>query len=70
MRYAQESGGQRLHLVAETDPQLTGSIVAFRALCGREPRKRGRWMRTYNVPLGMACRRCGDALDRLQTRAK
>jgi hypothetical protein len=53
MRYAQEYGGQQLHLVHEVD-----GLVDFRALCGRSPVKRGHWRMTINVPLRHACRNC------------
>jgi len=62
LRYAQEYGGQRLHLVeAHTD----GS-VSYRALCGRRPRKRRTWRMTINCPLGNACKKCLKAADRLK----
>lgn len=54
MRYAQEYGDQKLHLVHE----LGRTRVSFRALCGRTPRKRGTWRMTINAPLGHACRNC------------
>ena len=53
-RYAQEYGGQKLHLVEVMDE----GKVAFISLCGRRPEKRGVWRMTINVPLGAACRRC------------
>lgn len=54
LRYAQEYGGQRLHLVeAHTDES-----VSYRALCGRKPKKRGTWRMTINCPLGNACKKC------------
>jgi len=53
-RYAQEYGSQRLHLVED----LGHGEVAYRALCGRNPSKRGNWRMTINVPLGNACRSC------------
>ena len=62
LRYAQEYGGQRLHLVeAHTD----GS-VSYRSLCGRRPNKRGNWRMTINCPLGNACRKCLKVADRLK----
>ena len=61
LRYAQEYGGQRLHLVeAHTD----GS-VSYRSLCGREPSKRGNWRMTINCPLGNACKKCRRVADKL-----
>lgn len=58
MRYAQEFKGQRLHLVAEQDRNLTGREVAFRSLCGKEPTGRGDWRMTCNLSLGVACKNC------------
>ena len=52
-RYAQEHGGQQLHLVEE----LNSEDVALYALCGRTPRS-GHWRMTINVPLGHACKNC------------
>lgn len=67
MRYAQEYGGQKLHLVREVDPGLNGgNPVENVALCGRRPTKRGAWRMTINVPLGHACKRCLRVLRRLQ----
>jgi len=54
VRYAQEYGGQKLHLV-ESYP---GGLVSLRAICGRKPTRRGTWRMTINVPLGNACKRC------------
>ena len=62
LRYAQEYGGQRLHLVeAHTDDS-----VSYRALCGRRPRTRGNWRMTINCPLGNACKKCISVADRLK----
>ena len=62
LRYAQEFGGQRLHLVeAHTD----GS-VSLQSLCGRRPAKRGTWRMTINCPLGHACRKCLKVADRAE----
>ena len=57
MRYAQRAGGQKLHLVYETDPTLTGYAVAQTAFCGRTP-KWSTWRMTINVPLARACKAC------------
>ena len=67
LRYAQEYGGQRLHLVeAHTDGE-----VSYRALCGKKPDKRGNWRMTINCPLGNACKKClkvaGRAKEALPT---
>lgn len=53
-RYAQEYGGQKLHLVED----FGHGKVAFRALCGRTPNRRGAWRMTINVSLGEACKKC------------
>jgi hypothetical protein len=59
VRYAQEYGGQKLHLVREVDPAFNrGREVEMVALCGRRPSKRGDWRMTINVPLGHACKGC------------
>jgi len=61
LRYAQEYGGQKLHLVeAHTDES-----VSLRALCGRKPAKRGDWRMTINCPLGNACKKCLKVADRV-----
>jgi hypothetical protein len=52
--WAQEYGGQKLHLVED----FGHGRVADKALCGRRPKKRGRWRMTINVPLGKGCLRC------------
>lgn len=54
LRYAQEYGGQRLHLVEAFADQTVTTV----ALCGRSCLKRGRWRMTINWPLGAACKRC------------
>ena len=60
LRYAQEYGGQRLHLVeAHTD----GS-VSYRSLCGRKPSKRGHWRMTINCSLSNAGKKCLKVADR------
>ena len=59
MRYAQEYGGQQLHLVNEYINNRTNeTLVSDRALCGRSNRKRGAWRMTINAPLGHACKNC------------
>lgn len=57
LRYAQEQVGQQLHLVEA----YGSSVVSFKALCGREPTRRGNWRMTINAPLGHACKRCWAA---------
>jgi hypothetical protein len=52
MMYAQEKGGQKLHLVHIIDGR-----AMLTALCGREP-KNGFWGMTINLPMGHACQNC------------
>jgi len=59
-RYAQEKGGQQLHLVEE----FGGGQVANVAVCGRTPKTR--WRMTINVPLGQACKTCRKRLSRIR----
>ena len=59
-RYAQEYGGQKLHLVED----FGNGQVAYRALCGRNPQKRGTWRMTINVPLAHACYNCIRAFNK------
>ena len=54
-RFAQEYGGQRLHIV-EADPNT--KTVSSRALCGRDYSKRGNWRMTINMPLANLCKNC------------
>ena len=59
MRYAQEYGGQKLHLVEEYIDNMTNqTLISRKALCGRKPDKRGQWRMTINMPLGHACKNC------------
>ena len=51
-RYAQEFGGQRLHLVEE----YAREEVSTRAICGRNCYKRGNWRMTINMPLAALCK--------------
>jgi hypothetical protein len=55
-RFAQEFGGQRLHIV-EADANT--QTVSRRAICGRDCSKRGNWRYTINMPLANLCRNCG-----------
>ncbi len=48
--YAQEKGGQRLHIV----PVVSGG-VSNTALCGKHVH---RWRMTINMPLANACHNC------------
>ena len=60
LRYAQEYGGQKLHLVEVH----TDESVSREALCGRVCSKRGTWRMTINCPLGNACKKCLKVADR------
>lgn len=60
-RYAQNRGGQRMHLVVDYGHDEVGDV----ALCGVRP-TRGYWRMTCNMPLGHACRRCQRAWRRMQ----
>ena len=55
-RFAQEYGGQKLHIV-EADANT--ETVSSRAICGRTCNKRGNWRMTINMPLAHLCRNCG-----------
>lgn len=50
--YAQEKGGQKLHLVEK----FADGAVLLRAVCGRRPSNG--WRMTINVPLGHMCGNC------------
>ncbi len=63
MRYAQEYGGQKLHLVYEYG-DFGG--ISDSALCGRNNNKRGSWRMTINVPLGNACKNCLRVYEKLE----
>lgn len=60
LRYAQEYGGQKLHLVEVN----TDESVSDKTLCGRVCSKRGTWRMTINCPLGNACKKCLKVADR------
>ena len=62
LRYAQEYGGQKLHLV---EVHTDGS-VSREALCGRLCSKRGIWRMTINCSLGEACKKCLKVANRLK----
>ena len=55
-RFAQEYGGQRLHIVGA---DANTKMVSGRAICGRDCSKRGGWRMTINMPLASLCRNCG-----------
>jgi len=57
-RFAQEYGGQKLHIV-EADANT--KTVSTKAICGRDCLKRGNWRMTINMPLANLCRNCGRA---------
>ena len=54
-RFAQEFGGQKLHIV-EADRNT--ETVARKAICGRNCSKRGNWRMTINMPLASLCKNC------------
>ena len=54
-RFAQEYGGQKLHIVGANANDKT---VSSRAICGRDCSKRGNWRMTINMPLGSLCKKC------------
>lgn len=54
-RFAQEYGGQKLHVV-EANPNTKN--VSSRAICGRDCGKRGNWRMTINATLGELCGNC------------
>lgn len=51
VRWAQEKGGQKLHLV----PVISGDSVATTAFCGKRV---DQWRMTINMPLAHACKNC------------
>ncbi len=59
MRYAQNKGGQKLHLVCEPGEVYKGITVRKGfiglPLCGLKPTE---YRMTINVPLGHACKNC------------
>lgn len=55
-RFAQEKGGQRLHIV---EADANDKSLAFRAICGRNCLGNGRWRMTINLPMGNLCQNCG-----------
>ena len=55
-RFAQENGGQRLHIV-EADANT--KTVSSKAICGRTCEKRGSWRMTINMPMANLCGNCG-----------
>lgn len=54
-RFAQEYGGQRLHIV-EADANTR--TMKRRAICGRDCSRRGGWRMTINMPLANLCGNC------------
>lgn len=55
MKYAQQKGGQKLHLVYELP---TGGVT--QPICGQ---KVNGYRMTINVPLGHACKKCRRRID-------
>lgn len=54
-RYAQEYGGQKVHIV---QADANTKTVSMKAICGRTPTRRGNWRMTINMPLGNCCGNC------------
>lgn len=54
-RFAQEFGGQKLHIV-EADANI--KTVRNTAICGRNCNKRGTWRMSINMPLANLCHNC------------
>ncbi len=54
-RYAQEYGGQKLHIVSADANHKT---ISSKAICGRNCDKRGNWRMTINMPLANLCGNC------------
>ena len=54
-RYAQEYGGQKLHIV---EVGCDSKTVRGKAICGRNCYKRGSWRMTLNVSLAGLCKNC------------
>lgn len=52
--YAQEYGGQKLHIVEK----FADGCISSYAICGRSNAKRGQWRMEIGLPLGKACKRC------------
>ena len=50
IRFAQERGGQKLHIVP-----VVGDDVGHVAFCGRHT---DHWRATFNLPMGYACKNC------------
>lgn len=59
IRFAQEYGGQKLHIVEDFGYGRVGQ----RALCGRTPARRGYWRLTFNFPMGHCCGNCRRVLE-------
>jgi len=55
-RFAQEYGGQKLHIV---EADANDEKVSSRAICGRDCSRRGNWRMTINMPLANLCKNCG-----------
>jgi len=54
-RFAQEYGGQKLHIV---EADANSQTMRSRAICGRSCDKRGGWRITINMPMGSLCHNC------------
>lgn len=62
-KFAQEYGGQKLHIV-EADSNT--KTVAQEAICKRNCSKRGNWRMTINVPLANLCGNCRRVAHNVQ----
>ena len=62
-RFAQEYGGQRLHIVKA---DANTKSVSSKSICGRDCLKRGVWRMTINMPLCNLCKNCNRIADDIQ----
>ena len=62
-RFAQEYGGQKLHIV-EADANT--KTLSTRAICGRDCKKRSNWRMTINFPMGNLCGNCQRFADNVE----
>ncbi len=60
-RYAQVSGGQKLH-IAE---MFADGYVIDRAICGQRAHN-GTWRMTINMPLAHACKKCVRLIRKIE----
>jgi len=62
-RFAQEYGGQKLHIV---QADANTETVSSRAICGRDCSKRGNWRMTINIPMASLCKNCAKSARGVQ----